>query len=129
MVNLPRAYILKKSDDGADKLKYEESLMIEVLERLNGLFKTCPTKCELLDLHRVVIYFGDVIVKANIEEKGSCIGKYYKWSLDTEVSENGGKEYTPYRSYLIIEPLKHNKHIRLKELMKAYTGREDSCGF
>lgn len=89
-------------------------------EKLTQLFKTKPTQCELLSLNTLVVHFGDVIVKAHFEEKGCCLGKYCKFSLDCEVSENGGKDYTAYRSYPLIESLKNNKDIPINQLVKEY---------
>lgn len=89
-------------------------------ENLRNLFKTKPTKIELLNLNKLVIYFGDVIVKIDFQERGCCVGKYYKWALDCEVSENSGKDYKTYRDYVLIESLKNNKDIPLDDIFKKY---------
>lgn len=90
-------------------------------EKLRELFKTKPTKCEVLSLDTLVINFGDISARVNFKEKGCCVGKYYKWSLDCEVSENGGKEYIVYRDYVLIESLKNNQDIPLDHLFKQYS--------
>ena len=90
-------------------------------ESLRALFKTTPTKYELIENELLVVYFGDTSARINVKEKGCCVGKYFKWSLDCEVSENGGKDYTTYRDYVLIESLKNNKDISLDNLTKGCT--------
>lgn len=89
-------------------------------ESLRELFKTKPTKTDVLDKNTLVIHFDNICVRVNVQERGCCVGKYYKWSLDSEVSENSGKDYKTYRDYVIIESLKNNKDIQVDELIKEY---------
>jgi hypothetical protein len=101
-------------------------------QQITQLFKTKPTKYELVKtptkyeekkLHTLTVDFEDVIVKVSIEERGCCVGRYYDWSLECEISENGGKDYKEYRFYPFIESLKQNKDIPFRELFK-----NNGCG-
>jgi len=97
--------------------------MTEKKKQLAELFATKPTKCELeepdpiLAYFTVIIHFGDVAVKGRIREGGCCMGKTLKWSLDCKISENGGKDYTAYRSYPLTQALQANKEIPLSDLV------------
>lgn len=97
-------------------------------EKLTKLFKTKPTKYKLektptkyeeKKLYTLTVEFEDVHVKVNIEERGCCVGRYYDWSLECEISENGGKDFKEYRYYPFLESLKQNKDIPVREMFKS----------